>query len=163
AVGRISADRIASIAQQVAREENALASKVDLAAAIATLQDSTLERINPTVVGAYLERIGRAQILAIRPAAAGDGLFLADAASGTRRVRWEVLANLEGGEHGGVSLHPAVSSSADDAAAVVVLLEEQRRSRILADWVARAEIELEKLPERLVGDIAEPTARKEAR
>lgn len=53
-----------------------LKAAVDVAGGIAALHQEMLERINPRIVEAFLERQAAAQLLSITPHAAGSGLFL---------------------------------------------------------------------------------------
>lgn len=80
-------------------------------------------------------------------------------ATGARRVRWERLANLEAGDQEPIAMHPSRSQDAALAAAGVTANEEQRRRRVLEDWVARAQIELDRLPSALTSHIDDAAVR----
>ena len=57
AVEAVTSARLEDAAKQAAAQEAALRSAVDVAAAVAALQDEQLERINPAIVEAFLARI----------------------------------------------------------------------------------------------------------
>jgi superfamily II DNA or RNA helicase len=99
-----------------------LASKVDVAAAIAALHEENLERINPAIVEAFLRRLHAAQEIIVAPDAAGEGIFALSAAvhtlpqsfGGSTRVLVATSGDAlrtarEGGSvlHGALSLGPA--------------------------------------------------------
>jgi hypothetical protein len=71
-----SAERLAAAAKRAALEEDALRSAVDVAKAVAALQEETLERINPRIVEAFLDRLNRAGLLGLAANAAGPGIFV---------------------------------------------------------------------------------------
>lgn len=75
AVNMISAARLRATAEQTRRNEAALASAVDIAAAIHRLNADTLERINPAIVEAYLTRLAVADVLDVTRTAAGEGIL----------------------------------------------------------------------------------------
>ncbi len=75
AVNVISAARLRATAEQTRRNESALASAVDIAAAVQRLNADTLERVNPAIVEAYLARLASAGVLAVTKTAAGDGIL----------------------------------------------------------------------------------------
>lgn len=76
AVRAASAARLEAVAREVAEEQAALKSSVDVTSAIVALQRDTLERINPRIVEAFLARLSAAGILELSPHAAGTGLFM---------------------------------------------------------------------------------------
>ena len=71
-----SSERLAAAARRAAAEEDALRSAVDIAKAVAALQEETLERINPRIVEAFLERLSDAGLLKVKAHAAGPGIFV---------------------------------------------------------------------------------------
>ena len=75
AVKTITATRLETAAKEAAAQEAALRSAVDVAAAVAALQDEQLNRINPAIVEAFLERIAAGGVAVVSPHAAGDGIF----------------------------------------------------------------------------------------
>jgi superfamily II DNA or RNA helicase len=75
AVEAVTVAKLKVRAQQARREEAALATTVDVAAAIQRLNSDTLQRINPAIVEAYLRRLEDAKVLSVSPTAAGDGIF----------------------------------------------------------------------------------------
>ena len=85
-------------------------------------------------------------------------LIRADA-TGARRVRWELLANLETASQQPIALHPSRSQDAALAGAHVATQEQERRREVLDDWVARAQVELERLPSALTSHIVESSTR----
>ena len=74
-----SSERLAAAARRAAAEEDALRSAVDIAKAVAALQEETLERINPRIVEAFLERLSDAGLLKVKAHAAGPGIFVVSA------------------------------------------------------------------------------------
>jgi superfamily II DNA or RNA helicase len=83
AVRAISAARLQAAAEQARRDEAALASTVDVAAAIQRLNADTLERINPAIVEAYLARLSDASVVDISKTAAGEGILRLSAVQGS--------------------------------------------------------------------------------
>lgn len=75
AARRINAKELKRIAEKARESEAELASKVDAMAALTLLQQDVLERINPAIVEAYLDRLGDAGLLSVRRTAAGDGFL----------------------------------------------------------------------------------------
>lgn len=75
AVQAVTTARLEDGAKQAAAQEAALRSAVDVAAAVAALQDEQLERINPAIVEAFLARIAEGGAVKASPHAAGDGIF----------------------------------------------------------------------------------------
>jgi superfamily II DNA or RNA helicase len=75
AVEAVTVAKLKVRAQQARREEAALASTVDVAAAIQRLNSDTLKRINPAIVEAYLRRLSNAHVLSVNKTAAGEGIF----------------------------------------------------------------------------------------
>jgi superfamily II DNA or RNA helicase len=82
AVRAVSAARLRAMAEQTRRNEAALASTVDIAAAIQRLNADTLERVNPAIVEAYLTRLASAHVLDLAKTAAGEGILRLTASSG---------------------------------------------------------------------------------
>ncbi len=74
-----SSERLVAAARRAAAEEDALRSAVDIAKAVAALQEETLERINPRIVEAFLERLAEAGLLKVKAHAAGPGIFVVSA------------------------------------------------------------------------------------
>jgi superfamily II DNA or RNA helicase len=75
AIEAVTAARIEHSARAAERQEDALRSTVDVAAAVAALHDERLERINPAIIEAYLNRLAAAGTVSLAPHAAGDGVF----------------------------------------------------------------------------------------
>lgn len=75
AIKAITAAQLRSEAEKARRTEAALASSVDVAAAIQRLNADTLERINPAIIEAYLTRLADAQVLGLTKTAAGEGIL----------------------------------------------------------------------------------------
>jgi hypothetical protein len=75
AVKAITAAQLRAAAEQTRHTEAALASTVDVAAAIQRLNSDTLERINPAIVEAYLSRLAAAHVLDLARTAAGEGIL----------------------------------------------------------------------------------------
>ena len=73
-------DRLADAARRASKEEDALRSAVDITKAVAALQDENLERINPQIVEAFLDRIAQAGLLTVNRTAAGPGIFVLSSA-----------------------------------------------------------------------------------
>ena len=75
AVQAVTSARLEDAAKQAAAQEAALRSAVDIAAAVAALQDEQLDRINPAIVEAFLARIADGGSANVAPHAAGEGIF----------------------------------------------------------------------------------------
>ena len=75
AANMISTARLRATAEQTRRNEAALASAVDIVAAIQRLNADTLERVNPAIVEAYLTRLASAHVLEVAKTAAGEGIL----------------------------------------------------------------------------------------
>lgn len=75
AITAITTAQLREEAEKSRRTEAALASTVDVAAAIRRLNADTLERINPAIVEAYLARLGDAHVLELAKTAAGEGIL----------------------------------------------------------------------------------------
>jgi superfamily II DNA or RNA helicase len=75
AVQAVTSARLEDAAKQAAAQEAALRSAVDVAAAVAALQDEQLDRINPAIVEAFLVRIADGGAAKVAPHAAGEGIF----------------------------------------------------------------------------------------
>jgi superfamily II DNA or RNA helicase len=83
--------------------------------------------------------------------------------TGARVIRWESLANLVQCDEPGRVLHPARAADADAAARDAADAERARRMSALADWLAGARYDLERLPSSLTSDIADPATRSAER
>ena len=75
AVQAVTSARLEDAAKQAAAQEAALRSAVDVAGAVAALQDERLDRINPAIVEAFLTRIGDGGAAKVAAHAAGEGIF----------------------------------------------------------------------------------------
>jgi hypothetical protein len=75
AVQAVTVAQLRSTAQQARKEEAALATAVDVAAAIQRLNSDTLKRINPAIVEKYLHRLAVAHVMNREQSAAGEGIF----------------------------------------------------------------------------------------
>lgn len=75
AVKAITTAQLRAAAELSRRTEAALASTVDVAAAMQRLNADTLERINPAIVEAYLNRLEHASLLTVAKTAAGEGIL----------------------------------------------------------------------------------------
>ena len=75
AVQAVTSARLEDAAKQAAAQEAALRSAVDVAAAVAALQNEQLDRINPAIVEAFLFRIASGGVAKVAPHAAGEGIF----------------------------------------------------------------------------------------
>jgi hypothetical protein len=84
AVGAITASRLAEAAKAADEQERALKTSVDIAQAIAAVQDEQLDRINPAIVEAFLHRAADGGAISISPHAAGDGMFTLARQDGTQ-------------------------------------------------------------------------------
>jgi superfamily II DNA or RNA helicase len=71
----ITASKLVAAAEQARKEEAVLASAVDVATAIRQLRDDVLERINPAIVEAYLQRLDRADVFRLAQTASGEGIY----------------------------------------------------------------------------------------
>jgi len=83
--------------------------------------------------------------------------------TGARVIRWESLANLVSCDEPGRALHPARAADADAAARDAADAERARRMGALANWLAGARYDLERLPGSLTSDIADPARRSAER
>ncbi len=83
AIKAITSTRLEGEATKARRQEAVLASTVDVAAALQRLNTDTLERINPAIVEAYLNRLGDANVLGSARTAAGEGIIRLTSPSGT--------------------------------------------------------------------------------
>lgn len=83
AVKTITAAQLRGEAEKARRIEVALASTVDVAAAIQRLNVDTLERINPTIVEAYLARLADAKVIELVKTAAAEGILRLASLAGT--------------------------------------------------------------------------------
>ena len=75
AVGAVTASRLADAAKRADEQERVLKTSVDIAQAVATLQNEQLERINPAIVEAFLNRAAAGGAIKVSPHAAGEGMF----------------------------------------------------------------------------------------
>lgn len=76
AMKAITTERLRIAAERARDKEDALASKVDIAAAVASFQDERLERVNPEFVERFLRRLAMARLVTVdKSALADDGLF----------------------------------------------------------------------------------------
>jgi superfamily II DNA or RNA helicase len=75
AVQAVTSARLEDATRQAAAQEAALRSAVDVAAAVAALQDEQLNRINPAIVEAFLSRVADSGAAKVAPHAAGEGIF----------------------------------------------------------------------------------------
>lgn len=75
AVQAITAAQLGDAARRAESQEAALRSAVDVASAVAAINDDQLERINPAIVEAFLARIAAGGVARVVPHAAGDGIF----------------------------------------------------------------------------------------
>jgi superfamily II DNA or RNA helicase len=82
AIGSVTATRLADAAKQADAQERALKTSVDIAQAVAALQDEKLDRINPAIVEAFLHRAAAGGAISVQPHAAGDGMFTLSRADG---------------------------------------------------------------------------------
>lgn len=82
AVSAVSHAQLRSAAEKARRTEAELASTVDVAAAATLLNADLLERINPAIVEAYLERLHAAGVIGVTPTASGEGILRLAAATG---------------------------------------------------------------------------------
>jgi hypothetical protein len=72
--------RLTAAVQRARREEAALKTAVDMAAAAQLLNQDELDRINPAIVEAYLFRLREADVIDASRLAAGDGILLLSSA-----------------------------------------------------------------------------------
>ena len=75
AARRVNAHDLRRIAEQTRESEADLASKVDAMAALTLLQQDILERINPAIVEAFLDRLDDTDLVSVRRTAAGEGFL----------------------------------------------------------------------------------------
>jgi superfamily II DNA or RNA helicase len=75
AVGAVTATQLADAAKQADEKERALKTSVDIAQAVNALQAEQLDRINPAIVEAFLQRAAAGGAIAVSHHAAGDGMF----------------------------------------------------------------------------------------
>lgn len=74
AVRAVNTAELRSAAERVRAEEAALASQVDVAAAIRLLNEDTLGRLNPAVVESFLGHLHDAGVVSVARSAAGEGI-----------------------------------------------------------------------------------------
>lgn len=84
AIAGVTDARLEAAARDAERQEDALRSDVDVAAALAALHDDQLDRINPAIVEAYLTRLAAGGALRVAPHAAGPGLYTVSPPGHTR-------------------------------------------------------------------------------
>lgn len=80
AAQRVTTAQLKSAAQAARAQEGRLAEQVRVVEALALLQRDYLERINPAIVDAYLDRLNASGLLTVRPTAMGDEVRLLSAA-----------------------------------------------------------------------------------
>ena len=85
--------------------------------------------------------------------------------TGARPVRWELLANLDVGASPASATppHPIRDTDAQNRALLLVREEETRRRAALAEWLAAADRELQRVPSALSSGIGDPTRRQATR
>lgn len=91
AAGAVQTQEMVRAARAVLDSERRLASQVNAVAALTLLQRDLFARINPAIVGAYLQRLASAGVVGVAPAAAGEGFLQLTGGSG------ELPASLGGG------------------------------------------------------------------
>jgi superfamily II DNA or RNA helicase len=74
AVAKIKTSDVKRAAQLARNQESALASQVDAMAALTLMQSDLLERVNPAIVDAYLDKLDRARLLQLKKTSSGDGI-----------------------------------------------------------------------------------------
>ncbi len=79
AAQRVTTALIRQAAQAARAQESRLAEQVKVVEALALLQQDYLERINPAIVDAYLDRVNASGLLTVRPTAMGDEVRLLSA------------------------------------------------------------------------------------
>ena len=79
--------------------------------------------------------------------------------TGARVIRWESLANLAPSGEPGRALHPARAADADAVAREAACAQQADRTNALAEWLAAARHDLERLPDALTSDIADSAKR----
>lgn len=87
AVRVVTASRLTLAGQRADAQERALKSSVDIAQAVSALQDEQLDRINPAIVEAFLNRAAAGGAVNVRPHAAGEGMFTLSRTDGLRLPR----------------------------------------------------------------------------
>jgi hypothetical protein len=83
--------------------------------------------------------------------------------TGARVIRWESLANLVPSGGAGRALHPARAADADAVARNAACAQQADRMTALAEWLAAARHDLERLPDALTADVADPAKRRAER
>lgn len=78
AVQRVSGADLKRKAEAAYSQEAELSTAIDAVAGLAMLHEETLERLNPAVVEAYLQRLSASGTFRARPTAAGEGVLLLD-------------------------------------------------------------------------------------
>lgn len=79
AARRVTTAQLKTAAQAARAQEARLAEQVKVVEALALLQRDYLERINPAIVDAYLERLNASGLVTVRPTAMGDEVRLLSA------------------------------------------------------------------------------------
>lgn len=74
AAERVTATNLKAAAQQARAQEAALARQVDAVAALTLLHQDYLERINPAIVAAYLDRLDESDLVHVEHTALGEGI-----------------------------------------------------------------------------------------
>ncbi|MBT2248357.1 DUF3883 domain-containing protein [Arthrobacter sp. BHU FT2] len=80
----VTVSRIFAAAKNTDEQERALRSRVDVAQAVAALQSEHLERINPTIIEAFLRRAADGGAIKISPHGAGEGIYTLSLPDGSR-------------------------------------------------------------------------------
>ena len=75
AARRVTTADLKNRVAEVRERDKELASAVEARAALTLLQDDLLERVNPAIVRAFLERLHQADVLSIAPAPQGEGIL----------------------------------------------------------------------------------------
>lgn len=71
----VSSAELKALALELREQESELASTAEARAALTLLQDDLLERVNPAIVSAYLDRLTTAGVLSASPSAHGEGIL----------------------------------------------------------------------------------------
>jgi superfamily II DNA or RNA helicase len=82
AMKRMTVAQIEAAQQRVRNEEDLIKSRIDVEAATSRLNAEALERINPKIVEAFLDRLAATGLWAIQPMALGPGIYLLDRTDG---------------------------------------------------------------------------------
>ena len=79
----VTAAQLKAAGEQLQATSVKLATKVDVAAAVAALHEENLERINPAIVEAFLRKLQSCGAIGLAPDAAGEGIFAMTASAMT--------------------------------------------------------------------------------